>query len=99
MVRPDAATELPEQHRFRRIAPIEATSLLALITTSMTRELLDGPDLSSLLGSIHGLIFTLYVIAVVQVHAAAGWTAGKALLAILAATIPFGGFLIGHRST
>ncbi|MEM8922103.1 MAG: DUF3817 domain-containing protein [Actinomycetota bacterium] len=98
MVRPDATIERPEERRFRRIAPIEATSLLALMTASMARELFDGPDLSRPLGSIHGLIFTLYVIAVVQAHAAAGWTAGKALLAVAFAAIPFGGFLVAHRS-
>ena len=98
MVKPSTEAELPEERRFRLIAPIEAVSLLALVTTSMARVLLDGPDVSSVLGSIHGLIFTLYIIAVVQVQAAAGWTAGRTLLALLAAAVPFGGFVIAHRS-
>ncbi len=98
MVNPTDGPELPEERRFRIIAPIEAVSLLTLVATSMARVLLDGPDVSGALGSIHGLVVTVYVIAVVQAQAAAGWTAGRTLLALLAAAIPFGGFVITHRS-
>ncbi|MEM9131263.1 MAG: DUF3817 domain-containing protein [Actinomycetota bacterium] len=94
-----AETELPEVRRFRLIAPIEATSLLVLVTTSLARVLLDGPDVSSVLGSAHGLLFTLYLVAVVQVQAVAGWSLGRTLLALLAAVVPFGGFVLAHRAT
>lgn len=90
-------TEPPEARRLRWIAPIEAVSFLLLLTSMLVRILLDGPDLSGVLGPIHGLIVTVYVVAVVQAQSVLGWGFDTTLRVVMAAVIPFGGFAVSRH--
>jgi integral membrane protein len=83
--------------RFRVIAIVEATSLLVLWITLIWRRGFDGPDLSGLLGPIHGIIFLAYLVAALRVRSAHGWNAMRTAVVIAAAVVPVAGYLLAAR--
>jgi integral membrane protein len=85
--------------RFRWVAYAEAASLLALLVATFVKRVLEGPDLVSVLGPIHGVLFLIYVVMVLQVRPSQGWGVGKTLLVIIASALPFGGFFVGLHLT
>ena len=84
--------------RFRLLALAEGVSfLLILFVTMPLKYLADIPGPNQGVGLVHGLLFMLYIYAVIQVKAECRWTLSKMLLAMLAAIIPFGTFYVTAR--
>jgi integral membrane protein len=76
----------------------EGISFLVLLGIAMPIKYLAGEKLPVLIvGWAHGVLFMLYIAAVVAAARTYGWSAGKIGLALLAAIIPAGPFLIDHR--
>lgn len=50
------------------------------------------PEPNKFFGLAHGLLFVLYVFAVIQITIKEQWNIQKTLLALLASIIPFGTF-------
>ena len=82
---------------FRVVAAVEAVTYLVLLAASIIRRGFDGPDLVSVMGPIHGIVFLVYLILVLRIREGQGWALGKTLLVILAAAVPFGGFWAGRH--
>ena len=55
------------------------------------------PEAVRIVGSIHGALFVLYVLAVLIVARLHRWHLRRVFLALLASVIPFGPFLLDNR--
>jgi integral membrane protein len=79
--------------RLRIVGFLEGLSFLFLLCVAMPlKYLADQPQVVRVTGMVHGLLFLLYVLYVVQVKLELRWPYTKALLAFLASLIPFGTF-------
>ena len=86
----------------RYVALAEATSFLALLVASYVKH--DGGSEVGvqILGPVHGILFIAYVVIALLVARAMGWSVITAVLVLLGAVVPFGGFVVDRwlaRST
>jgi len=79
---------------FRYVALVEATSFLLLLIATGAKYGADGPDLAPILGSIHGILFLAYVYMTLALRDDAGWDGRTTLGILVAAVLPFGGFVV-----
>ena len=82
---------------FRYVAIAEATSWLILLTATILKYGADGPDLAPILGPIHGLLFVAYVVMALSLRQPAGWNTNTTLGVLVAAVLPFGGFVVDRK--
>ncbi len=85
--------------RLRLLAILEGLSLLLLVFVSVPLKYVFGiPQLSSILGPVHGILFLLFVFNTISVGTEYEWkfrqTTWKVLLACL---IPFGTFYVDRK--
>ncbi|UTA69347.1 MULTISPECIES: DUF3817 domain-containing protein [Emticicia] len=79
--------------RLRVLAFIEGVSFLVILFITMPlKYLLQNPEPNRVFGMAHGVLFILYVLAVVQIKIEQNWSLSKMGLALLASVIPFGTF-------
>lgn len=83
--------------KFRLVALVEAVSYLALLAAVVVKRALDGPDLVSVLGPIHGIAFLVYLLLTLLVREEQGWTAGQTIVVLIASALPFGAFVVNSR--
>jgi integral membrane protein len=84
--------------RFRIIGFLEGISFLVLLGIGMPlKYFADIPMAVKITGWTHGLLFILYIYALIQVHYEYGWTIRKTLIAFAASLIPFGPFLLDSK--
>ena len=80
---------------FRMIALAEGGSFLTLLFIAMPMKYFMGmPEVVRVAGSIHGLLFMLYVGQLARVHFAQRWSFSFSLYAFVASVIPFGTFIL-----
>lgn len=79
--------------RLRILAFVEGVSFLILLFVTMPLKYGFGmPEPNKIFGMVHGLLFVLYVLAVIQAKIEWNWSLKKTGLALLASIIPFGTF-------
>ncbi len=79
--------------RLRVIAFLEGISFLVILFVTMPLKYLFAyPQANMTVGMIHGLLFMLYVLAVIQAKIIFNWDYKTTGLALLASIIPFGTF-------
>lgn len=79
--------------RLRVIAFLEGISFLVLLFVTMPLKYIFAMPLpNQIFGLFHGVLFILYVIAVVIIKMEQNWNIRKTFLALLASIIPFGTF-------
>ena len=83
--------------KFRLVALAEALSYLALLAATVVKRGFDGPDLVSVLGPIHGILFLAYVLLTLLVREEQGWTGWQTVLVLVASALPFGAFVVNSR--
>ncbi|WP_308639703.1 DUF3817 domain-containing protein [Paenibacillus silvisoli] len=84
--------------RLRVITLLEGLSYLVLLGIAMPlKYAADLPEAVRVVGSLHGLFFTLYLLAVAHVTFAYRWSMWKVLFAVASAFVPFGNFLLDRR--
>lgn len=82
---------------FRFFGFLEGGSLLILFFIAMPLKYMAGkPEVVTVFGSIHGLLFTLYVILLIWMTIQVKWTMKWLGLGFLVAFIPFGTFIYDH---
>lgn len=79
--------------RLRILAFTEGVSFLILLFVTMPLKYGFGmPEPNKVFGMVHGLLFVLYVLAVIQATIEWNWSMKKMGLALLASIVPFGTF-------
>lgn len=84
--------------RFRVIAISEGVSFLMLLFIAMPLKYFAGhPQAVLAAGWIHGLLFIAYMIAGLDIKATYRWNFRKTLIAVVAALVPFGPFILDKK--
>jgi integral membrane protein len=79
--------------RLRVLAFVEGVSFLVILFVTMPlKYYFNEPQPNKVFGMVHGLLFVLYVLAVIQMKIEHNWSFKKFGLALLASIIPFGTF-------
>jgi integral membrane protein len=77
----------------RHVAIAEATSFLALLVATGLKYSDHGETGVQVLGPVHGMLFLAYVGLVLVVRAETRWSTRTTLWLLLAAVLPFGGYV------
>lgn len=84
--------------QFRFMGILEGSSLLVLLFIAMPlKYFLDVPEAVSVVGAIHGALFTAYCIAIIYATLAVRWPFRFTIGAFVSAFIPFGNFILDRR--
>ena len=84
--------------RLRLTGMAEGISLLVLLGIAMPLKYIAGkPEAVTVIGWIHGLLFVLFMIAVIIVYDQRNWPFKKLVYAFLAAFLPFGTFIFDKQ--
>lgn len=84
--------------RLRLVGIAEGISFLVLVFIAVPLKRLGGhPEAVQLIGPIHGLLFVLYVLTIIQAKTEYGWPLGKMMLALLASVVPGGTFYADYK--
>lgn len=90
--------EPPEQRRLRHLGVVEGISFLLLLCIAVPLKHMFGiPIYVRILGPIHGGVFILYVLSVFVAAPVLRWTRREIGVALAAAVIPFGTFVLDAR--
>ena len=82
----------------RKLAFLVAVSLLALLGVAVPLKHIWGfRSAVTVAGWGHGLLFTLFCVALFRTTKAARWPLSRAAMVFTAAALPFGPFLINRR--
>ncbi|AJX35136.1 DUF3817 domain-containing protein [Burkholderia oklahomensis] len=75
------------------LSVLEATTLVALVCIAVPLKHLVGyPVAVSIMGPLHGVVFVLYLWAVVATTSSGLWRAAQAWRLVATALVPFAGF-------
>lgn len=84
--------------RFRFIGILEGSSLVILLFIAMPLKYWFGmSNAVTIVGTIHGYIFLVYIVAVVYAMIVVKWPFRFTVGAVLSAFIPFGNFILDKR--
>jgi integral membrane protein len=84
--------------RLRLIGFIEGLSFLILLGIAMPlKYIADMPEAVTFVGPLHGVLFSLYLLAISHAWFLRKLTLGSSLLAFIAAFLPFGPFLLDRK--
>jgi len=82
----------------RLVAFLEGASYLVLLAIAMPLKYMAGmPEAVRIVGTIHGILFVLYVAAVARAGLMRRWPVRRWLENLAASLLPFGPFLIDAR--
>lgn len=88
----------PAESRLRLLGLAEGLSFILLVFIAMPLKYAFGqPGAVRALGSIHGTLFVIYVLAVLGVAFAQKWRLARFILALAVSVIPFGPFLFDKQ--
>lgn len=82
----------------RKVARWEAYSYMVLVGIAMPLKYAAGlPQAVRVAGSLHGVLFILFCVALLQTMVVARWSIGRSALLFASALIPFGPLLLDRR--
>ena len=82
----------------RLIGFAEGISLLVLMGIAMPlKYLAESPGMVTIVGWIHGVLFVVFMIAVLIVYKQRKWRFKKIIIAFIAALLPFGTFVFDRQ--
>lgn len=84
---------------FKVIALAEAVSYLVLLAASVVKRTLDMPELVTVIGPVHGIVFLAYVALALYVREALAWNGWTTVMVVVAAVVPLGGIIVERRLT
>jgi integral membrane protein len=83
----------PLRH-LRLVAFLEGTSFLVLLFIAMPLKYLAGLPLAvRVVGSVHGVLFLMFLVVLYRAGSERGWPPPRWLIAFLASVVPFGTFM------
>lgn len=81
--------------RLRIIGLLEGASFLILLFIAMPLKYMAGlPQMVRVVGSAHGLLFVIFVLAVLDVAVRLRWPLTRVAAALAASVVPFGPFVL-----
>jgi integral membrane protein len=83
--------------RFRVLAAVEAVTWMVMIGAVVAKRGFGVEQATALIGPVHGIVFLAYLAGVVFLREELQWSFGRTTLAIVAAVIPAGAYLIVDR--
>lgn len=84
--------------RLRTIGIYEGISALILFGIAMPlKYLADMPEAVKYVGWAHGILFILYIVALLQVTLVHRWSVLKVAAGVLASLVPFGPFVLDAK--
>lgn len=84
--------------RMRLVSLVEGVSFLVLLGVAMPLKYVAGiPEVTSVVGAAHGVLFILYALAAFALTLALRWSPLWFLGAMLASVVPFGTFYLDSR--
>jgi len=88
----------PTERRFHQIGRIEGTSLLVLLLVAMPlKYLAHQPMAVTVVGSVHGLLWVVYMLMLAHLWLTAKWPLATAVVAGVASVLPFGPWWFERR--
>ncbi|WP_026462097.1 DUF3817 domain-containing protein [Adhaeribacter aquaticus] len=91
-------SSLPALRRFRHIGILEGISYLILLFIAMPlKYLAQIPEPVKYVGWVHGVLFVLFCLALLQVWVLRKWSFLKVVGAFVASLLPFGTFILDKR--
>jgi len=84
--------------RLRVLGLMEGVSFLVLLIVAMPLKYFFAfPEAVTLVGFIHGLLFILFCLALINAWRARRWPIGRVIILLVAALLPGGPFVIDRR--
>ena len=84
--------------RLRILGMLEGASFLILLGIAMPLKYIAGrPEMVQVVGMAHGMLFLLFVAAVLRVAVAMRWPLARVAAALSASVLPFGPFILDAR--
>lgn len=84
--------------RFRIVGFYEGLSYLLLLGIAMPIKYIFGiPELVKFIGWAHGVLFILYMVALLHVTLVHKWSVGKVAAGVVASLLPFGPFILDKK--
>ena len=91
-------TSLKSIQFLRRIALLEGGSFLLLLGIAMPLKYLAGlPMAVKVVGWAHGVLFMVFLYALLQVMLKTQWSLARCALVFVASVVPFGPFLLDRK--
>lgn len=86
------------ESNFRKLGHLEGFSLLILLFIAMPlKYCFDWPLMVRIVGSLHGGLFTIYIILGLLLVKNSNWTLRKLALAVVITIVPFGPFIFDKK--
>ncbi|MFC0189617.1 DUF3817 domain-containing protein [Fictibacillus aquaticus] len=84
--------------RLRVVGNLEGLSFIVLLVIAMPlKYLADMPMAVTIVGMLHGVLFVLYIAAILHVWLVKRWPVFRVILAMAASVIPFGPFFFDAK--
>ena len=84
--------------RYRVMAWVTGVMLLILVGVAMPLKYAGGNDtLVSTVGPVHGLLYIIYLVTVIDLASRRRWPLSRIAAAVLAGVVPFMAFVVEHR--
>jgi integral membrane protein len=78
--------------RLRLVGILEGVSYIVLLICTTIKYTMNKPEFTKVPGMIHGALFVLFVLVLIDAHITYKWSWKKSALAFLASLVPFGNF-------
>jgi integral membrane protein len=85
--------------RYRVLAYIVGVGLLALCAAMVLKYAFDENQYVAIIGPVHGFLYIVYLLTVVDLALKARWSMKGAILVMLAGVVPLVSFLVERRVT
>lgn len=86
--------------RYRVMAYVTGVMLLVLVLVGVPlNHLADRPEVSAVVGPLHGFLYAVYLVASLDLAYRARWGPLRTVLVCIAGTVPFASFYAEHRIT
>jgi integral membrane protein len=85
--------------RFRVLAYIVGVGLLAMCFALVMNRFFDQPQYSAIVGPVHGFLYIVYLVVIVDLALKARWSLKGTVLVMLSGVVPVGSFFAERAVT
>jgi integral membrane protein len=85
--------------RFRVMAYVVGVGLLALCFALVMNRFFDEPQYSAVIGPVHGFLYIVYLLMIVDLALKARWSLKGTILVMLSGVVPVGSFFAERAVT